>query len=278
MMRTATLEVGGLFAELDHLGVEKQLSKGPGVKTATVNPASGSATVDYDDTVTDVESLRRAIEDCGFHCRGERVPRHVCALNVTAVSPSHPRAPSAHVGHERRPRPGAAQAKAASAATHDMMAHEMGHGAGMDMLEMVRDMRNRFLISLIFTIPIFAMAPMGMGEPWIRPPFGLSENVAMFLFASAAILYPVWPFVVAAWRASRNGILNMAVLVVLERRHGVPVQRRQHLFCGKASSFTRRHPSSSCSFSSAIGWKCGPERALPPRSALCSISPHPKRS
>jgi Cu2+-exporting ATPase len=67
------------------------------------------------------------------------VPRHVCALDVTAVSPSHPRAPSAHVGHERRPRPGAAQARAASAATHDMMAHEMGHGAGMDMLEMVRD-------------------------------------------------------------------------------------------------------------------------------------------
>jgi Cu2+-exporting ATPase len=85
----------------------------------------------------------------------------------------------------------------------------------MDMQDMVRDMRNRFLISLVFTIPIFAMAPMGMGEPWIRPPFGLSENVAMFILASAAILYPVWPFVIAAWRALHNGILNMAVLVVL---------------------------------------------------------------
>jgi Cu2+-exporting ATPase len=37
----------------------------------------------------------------------------------------------------------------------------------------------------------------------------------MFLFASAAILYPVWPFLIAAWRALRNGVLNMAVLVVL---------------------------------------------------------------
>ena len=37
----------------------------------------------------------------------------------------------------------------------------------------------------------------------------------MFVLASAAILYPVWPFVVAAWRALRNGVLNMAVLVVL---------------------------------------------------------------
>jgi cation transport ATPase len=95
------------------------------------------------------------------------------------------------------------------------MAHEMGDGAGMDMQDMVRDMRNRFLISLIFTIPIFAMAPMGLGESWIRPPFGLSEDTAMFILASAAILYPAWPFVAAAWRALRIGILNMAVLVVL---------------------------------------------------------------
>lgn len=37
----------------------------------------------------------------------------------------------------------------------------------------------------------------------------------MFFLASAAIVYPVWPFLVAAWRALRNGVLNMAVLVVL---------------------------------------------------------------
>jgi Cu2+-exporting ATPase len=85
----------------------------------------------------------------------------------------------------------------------------------MDMQDMVRDMRNRFLVSLVFTLPIFAMEPMGMGEPWLLPPFGLSEELAMFFLASAAILYPVWPFLVSAWRALRNGVLNMAVLVVL---------------------------------------------------------------
>jgi Cu2+-exporting ATPase len=83
------------------------------------------------------------------------------------------------------------------------------------MKDMARDVRNRFLISLVFTLPIFAMAPMGLTSPLIMPPFGLSENLAMFFLASAAILYPVWPFAVAAWRALRNGILNMAVLVML---------------------------------------------------------------
>lgn len=214
-MRTTTLEVGGLFEELDHLGIEKRLAKLPGVRAASVNPASGSSTVEYDETLTSVEALRRAVEECGFHCRGERVPRHVCVPDVTAVPPSHPRAPSRHAAHAGHGPSAPVDAKAAPAAGHDMVAHEMGHGAGMDMQDMVRDMRNRFLISLIFTIPIFAMAPMGMGEPWMKPPFGLSENVAMFLFASAAILYPVWPFVIAAWRALRNGVLNMAVLVVL---------------------------------------------------------------
>jgi Cu2+-exporting ATPase len=101
------------------------------------------------------------------------------------------------------------------AAAHDMMAHEMGHGAGMDMDGMVKDMRNRFLVSLVFSIPLFAMSPMGMGEPWLTAPTGIDPEVMMFVFASAAILYPVWPFLVAAWRALLNGVLNMATLVVL---------------------------------------------------------------
>jgi P-type Cu2+ transporter len=85
----------------------------------------------------------------------------------------------------------------------------------MDMQDMVRDMRNRFWISLVFSLPIFLYSPMGMRFAPLTPPFGLSLNVFLFFLASAAILYPVWPFVVAAYRALRNGVLNMAVLVIL---------------------------------------------------------------
>jgi len=219
-MKITTLEVGDLIAILDFLAVEKRLRALPGVINVDMNAMSTTATVAFDDARTDVEAIRRAIEACGFHCGGESVPCHVCVPDSTAVPPGHPRAPSAgHAGHGHHgePRGAAVERPAPSHDTmaHDVMVHEMGHGAGMDMRGMVRDMRNRFLISLVFTMPIFAMAPMGMGEPWMAPPFGLEEDVAMFLFASAAILYPVWPFVVAAWRALRNGVLNMAVLVVL---------------------------------------------------------------
>jgi len=97
----------------------------------------------------------------------------------------------------------------------EAMAHDMGHGAGMDMRAMARDMRNRFWIALIFTAPIFVYSPMGgMFKP-PAPPFGLALNLWLFLLASIAVIYPVWPFVVAAWHALKNSVLNMAVLVVL---------------------------------------------------------------
>ncbi len=90
----------------------------------------------------------------------------------------------------------------------------MGHG-GKDLPAMVRDMRNRFVICLIFTVPIFIYAPMGgMFEP-PAPPFGLKLNLWLFLLASAAIVYPSWPFFVSAWRGLKKRTLGMAALIVL---------------------------------------------------------------
>ncbi|CAN5834078.1 N/A [soil metagenome] len=90
----------------------------------------------------------------------------------------------------------------------------MGHG-GNDMSAMVRDMRNRFWICLIFTVPIFVYAPMGGFFEAPAPPFGLQLNVWLFILATLAIVYPSWPFFVAAWRALKKGTLGMALLVVL---------------------------------------------------------------
>jgi Cu2+-exporting ATPase len=230
-MKTTTLDVGGMFSMLDYQAVEKQLGRIPGVRRATASTASNSATVEYDDSVTSVAALRDKINECGFHCTGQIMPKHVCEPHAghdhgTSVAPSAPvkavesRPPQGRGAHEHHVHAAHAPAGAPAAATpampmsHDM-AHEMGHGAGMDMQDMVRDMRNRFWISLVFTIPIFLFSPMGNFFTPPAPPFGLDLNLVLFLLASAAILYPVWPFVVAAVRALRNGILNMAVLVIL---------------------------------------------------------------
>ena len=191
-----TLEVRGLFEELDHLAVERHVSTLDGVFRAEANPASESVTVQYDETVLGEAALRKAIDACGFHCAGERVPNHVCRTE--------------HTGHD-----GHAAHGAKGPAAKDAMAHEMGHGGGMDMADMVRDMRNRFWVALLFTVPIFIYSPMGGMFTPPAPPFGLRLDLWLFFLGSAAIVWPSWPFFVAAWRALRNGILNMAVLVVL---------------------------------------------------------------
>ncbi|MFC6282145.1 MULTISPECIES: heavy metal translocating P-type ATPase [Polaromonas] len=136
----------------------------------------------------------------------------VKAPEAAAAVPPDPSAPlhavDGHEGHKGHMKPGSQSAMSAD------MAHEMGHD-GMDLAAMVRDMRNRFWICLVFTIPIFIYAPMGgMFEP-PAPPFGLDLNLWLFFFSSAAVLYPSWPFFVSAWRALRKGTLGMAALIVL---------------------------------------------------------------
>lgn len=205
-MSTITVDVSGFRTPLDPLVIEKHLRGLKGVRKATANFASATASIDYDPATVGAAELEQAVRDCGFHCRGEVAPRHVCTPGEDTVA--HGPGRHDHTGHD-----GAAP-KAAEHADNDDMA-SMGHGPGMDMQAMARDMRNRFVVSLVFTIPIFFLAPMGMEAMRVDPPFGLPLKPTLFVLASAAILYPGWPFFVAAVRALRRRVFNMAVLVLL---------------------------------------------------------------
>ncbi|WP_339847865.1 heavy metal translocating P-type ATPase [uncultured Halopseudomonas sp.] len=218
-MKNQVIEVSGLLSALSARGVEKQLAKLPGVKKVEVNYVAGSATVAYDETVIDIKAIMAQVHECGYHCAGELTPKHVCLPEDPPVE-KVTMAMSGHATHEANVKNGGhGQAVVAESVGHagvkDEMAHEMGHGGDMDMQAMVRDMRNRFWICLIFTIPIFIYSPMGGLFTPPRPPFGLGLNQWLFVLGTVAIIWPSWPFFVAAWRALKNGVLNMAVLVVL---------------------------------------------------------------
>ena len=219
-MKTSVIEVRGLLSALCALGVEKRLRALPGVDRAEVSYASGSATVVYDDTKTRLGAIKAAVRDCGYACTGELTPHHVCKPeDPPGEAPAATRpARHAHPGHTAGAHPPSAPTKPeGERAGHamDAMAHEMGHGAGMDMQAMVRDMRNRFWVAFAFTAAILPYSPMGLDMAPLTPPFGLGMNQWLFILASGAVLWPSWPFFVAAWRALRNGVLNMATLVVL---------------------------------------------------------------
>ena len=211
-MKTSIIEVGEILSPLSARGVEKQLMRLPGVKRVEVNPVSDTATVTYDEAVIDLQTIKKRVEECGHHCHGEMVPKHICAPEDPELEAAMPAPMERHGEHAAHAPVGVQHVEPLHRAE---MAHEMGHGAGMDLAEMARDMRNRFWIALVFSVPIFLYAPMGMNFIALKPPFGLDLDRWLFFLASAAILYPGWPFVIAAYRALRNGVLNMAVLVVL---------------------------------------------------------------
>jgi len=229
-MKTSVIEVHAMLSVLSVDEAEKRIGDVPGVESVTVNYAAGSATVRYDETRLDVADIKAAVRQRAHelstpgpesavdghegHSTTQGAPVAAAATAVpkpvVPMPPPDAGAPAAPAGkgHEGHRAPSAKPAMAAD------MAHEMGHG-GKDLPAMVRDMRNRFLICLVFTVPIFVYAPMGGFFTPPAPPFGLELNLWLFFFASAAILYPSWPFFVSAWRALMKGTLGMAALIVL---------------------------------------------------------------
>ncbi|MDQ2598017.1 heavy metal-associated domain-containing protein, partial [Pseudomonas aeruginosa] len=89
-MKSINVEVGGLVSSLSAEGVRRKLLQLPGVHHADVNYVAGSATVHLDEGQLSVEDLRQRIAECGYHCRGEQTPKHVCAPAAgVSADPSH---------------------------------------------------------------------------------------------------------------------------------------------------------------------------------------------
>ena len=107
-------------------------------------------------------------------------------------------------------------AVAAPTALHeDHSAH--GGKTGLSAADMERDMRNRFLVSLALTVPVFlfshlATQILGLHLPL---PFGLDDRLLGFLLTTPVVLYGAWPFYIGARNSLRQGVLNMSVLVAL---------------------------------------------------------------
>ncbi len=98
--------------------------------------------------------------------------------------------------------------------------HEvMGHGghAEMSMDGMVHDMRNRFLVAAVFSVPILLWSSIGrqvlhFGVP---APFGLRDDVFQLILSLPVIGYSAWIFFDGAVRALRARNLDMMVLVAV---------------------------------------------------------------
>jgi Cu2+-exporting ATPase len=212
---TAVLDVRWMLRATEKAVVETVLGRRPGVLAVEANPVAQTATVRFDPERTSAAALRRWVEECGFHCAGQSVPAHVCDPLLEPPRPhaDHAAAPAApeHAGH-------GAPAPAAARSPEEVMGHGAhgGHG-GMSMDAMITDMRNRFLVALVFSIPILLWSPIGrdvLGFD-LAAPFGLRDDVWMLLLSLPVIFWSCWIFFAGAVRALRARTLDMMVLVAV---------------------------------------------------------------
>ncbi|OBC08050.1 copper-translocating P-type ATPase [Mycobacterium sp. 852013-50091_SCH5140682] len=202
-MNTTVLGVGGLAWASSQAVVESVLGRRPGVVAVQANAANQTATVTYDPAVTTVAQLSGWVRECGLHCAGRSVPHHLCDPMAEPPQPAE---------HHRRP---AERDAHPAPSPHEAMGHG-GHGA-MSMDAMVRDMRNRFLVALVLSIPIMLFSPMGrdMLGFTVPAPFGLRDDVFTLVLSLPVVFYSAWIFFDGAYRALRARTLDMMVLVAV---------------------------------------------------------------
>jgi Cu2+-exporting ATPase len=190
---TTTVEVGGLHWATSESVVENVLGRRPGVLEVAANATAQTATVTYDPRQTSVTELTRWVRDCGYHCAGRSVPAHVC-------DPMD----EPHGG------------RTAGLSPQQAMGHG-GHHADMSMDDMARDMRNRFLVAAVLSVPILLFSPIGREVLGFEAPapFGRRDDVVSLVLSLPVIFYAAWIFFDGAWRALRARTLDMMVLVAV---------------------------------------------------------------
>ena len=248
--RTVVLEISGVHWASSKRVAESFLGRQAGVVTVEVNPVAQTANVTYDPTITSVRQLREWVEQCGFHCAGQAVPDHICdpssehappgprAIPLHAsdhrghqpattgsphshTGPKAPVPPPASIAAEHAPTPANGHAEhrehgTAPRSAQDVMGHG-GHHGGMSMDAMIRDMRNRFVVALVLSVPITLWSPIGrevIGFT-VPAPFGLRDDVFALILSLPVIFYAAWIFFDGAWRALRARTLDMMVLVAV---------------------------------------------------------------
>ncbi|WP_206447737.1 heavy metal translocating P-type ATPase [Agrococcus sp. KRD186] len=210
--QTAVMEVAGVHWASSKSIAEASLSRRPGVVSVEANPVSQSANVTFDPKVTSIADLTEWIRDCGYHCSGQSVPDHICDPMEDGAGAERADG-SAHAGHADMGPVGERQPVARDA--QEVMGHGGGHGVSME--SMIRDMRNRFLVAAILSVPITLWSPIGrevLGFS-VPAPFGLRDDVFMLVLSLPVIFYSAWIFFDGAYRALRARTLDMMVLVAV---------------------------------------------------------------
>jgi len=215
-METVTLPVKGLNFAGCAREIEKHLGKLAPIAQVHASYVSQTVTITYDETRLGEAQLREMVKDCGFAC-GAPLTRFTGPSATVSQRTEAARAHGTmvHPAMEHRTEASAPAKMDMGIVDHSMMGHDMSDPAMARAME--ADMRNRFFVSLVLTIPVVLYSPLGVNlfKLHLPTPFGISPNWVLLVLATPIVWWGGWIFHSGARRALRNRTLDMNVLVSL---------------------------------------------------------------
>ena len=205
----------------EYADVERLMRGLTGVTGVHLDRTRGVAHLTYDPKVTTPEALEKRLAEKGYRCDCSQPVNSAAQTGHSQMGhppPGNDGTGAAHTHATMHDHTAMAQGthgghRAATGEDTSSMGHgeHAGHGA-----DMVTDLRRRFFVSLVLTLPLLAFSPMGamLGLPE-HPPFGLTMGLFGFLLGTPVVWWGGWPFISAAWRALRRGEANMMTLIAL---------------------------------------------------------------
>ena len=107
-----------------------------------------------------------------------------------------------------------AQHGAAASGNHAPMNHDMSDPAMAATME--HDIRSKFVLALLLTIPAVLYSPLGADFFKLRlPTFGLSPDLIMLVLTTPVVFYCGWMFISGAYQSLRRRALDMNVLIAV---------------------------------------------------------------
>lgn len=206
-MKTINIPIQDMTCCGDQHCLENTLRKRPYIHSVSVNYVTGLAIVDFDDAKITVKDIEKVIEECGFHCAKPSF------LSTPPLAGIHPH----EMKHEKQA--GTDPKKSEHAGMdHSKMSHEDHEKMMTDpsmAAFMEKDMRNRFLWSLLFSVPIFLYSPVVKGLLGIELWSPIPANWLLFLLTTPVVFWFGSIFPMGAYRALKNKTLNMMVLIAI---------------------------------------------------------------
>jgi Cu2+-exporting ATPase len=201
--------------------VERALRHTPHITRVHVNFAAKLVHVGYHAEMIGPEQIQQVISDAAHDCRcapvdgttpasggGIESAAHHAAIAPITMNTASDRmqyemssTAAGHLHHAGR----------SSRTDHATMGHDMSDPGMAQAME--ADMRTRFFVALLLTIPTVLFSPLAMNTFGLALTGVRTANWIMFALSTPVVWWAGWPFIGGALTSLRHRALNMSVLV-----------------------------------------------------------------